>query len=145
MAKPCRGKRGAIAPPSSYSFLLSIFNKENSMHGQCIYIYIYIYNEAAHGFEKRVGLPSSYIFDTCAIRDFTCIGVWLWLLFKVFFVPTCIKMIFFILKKLFLRSAHQNNLKHTKFFLNFTSSLPNRSTRYGSSKNNGSTSPKISY
>jgi len=45
------------------------------MHGQCIYIYIYINNEAADGFEKRVGLPSSYIFDTCAIRDFTCIGV----------------------------------------------------------------------
>jgi hypothetical protein len=142
MAEPCRGKRGQLPPlppiPFSYLFLIK---KILCM----VSVYIYIYNEAADGFEKRVGLPSSYIFDTCAIRDFTCIGVWLWLLFKVFFVPTCIKMIFFILKKLFLRSAHQNNLKHTKFFLNFTSSLPNRSTRYGSSKNNGSTSPKISY
>jgi hypothetical protein len=44
------------------------------MHG-LIYIYIYIYNEPADGFEKRVGLPSSYIFYTCAVRDFTCIEV----------------------------------------------------------------------
>jgi len=65
-------------------------------------------------FEKRVGLPSSYIFYTCVVRDFICIGVWLRLLFKVFFVLKCIKIIFFIFKKLFLRSAHQNNLKHTK-------------------------------
>jgi len=104
VAEPRRGKRGQLPPlppiPFSYLFLIK----------RIIYIYIYIYIE-------WVGLsclPNNYIFYTCAVRNFTCIGVWLWLLFKVFFVPKCIKMIFFIFKKLFLRSAHQNNLKHTK-------------------------------
>ena len=44
-----------------------------------------------------------------------CLRVWLQLFFKVFFVLKCIKMIFFLfLKKLFLRSANQNNPKHIK-------------------------------
>ena len=85
------GARGGNCPPSPDSFLLSVFNKENSM---------------ADGIEKRVGLSGSYIFYTCAVRDFTCIGVWLRLFFKVFFVLKYIKIIFFIFKKLFLRSAH---------------------------------------
>jgi hypothetical protein len=38
--------------------------------------------------------------------------MWLQLVFKVFFMPKCIKIIFF--KKLFLRSAHQNDLKYIK-------------------------------
>jgi len=40
--------------------------------------------------------------------------VWLGLYFKVFFVLKYIKMIFFIFKKSFLKSAHQNDLKHIK-------------------------------
>jgi hypothetical protein len=41
----------------------------------------------------------------------------LWLFFKVFFIYKCIKIIFFfIFKKLFLISAHQNNLKILKKF-----------------------------
>jgi len=39
------------------------------------------------------------------------LGVWLWLFFKVFFILKYIKIIFFIFKKLFLISMHQNNLK----------------------------------
>jgi hypothetical protein len=43
------------------------------------------------------------------------LGVWLWLLFKVFFNWKCIKIIFFfIFKKLFLISAHQNDMKTQK-------------------------------
>jgi hypothetical protein len=43
------------------------------------------------------------------------LGVWLWLFFKVLFVSKCIKIMFFyFFKKLFLRSAHQNNLKQKK-------------------------------
>ena len=38
--------------------------------------------------------------------------IWLQLVFKVFFMPKCIKIIFF--KKLFLRSAHQNDSKYIK-------------------------------
>jgi len=82
----------------------------------CVYIYIYIYHEATDGFEKRVGLPSSYIFYTCAVRDFTCIGVWLQLLFKVFFVPKCIKMMFFyFLKIIFEISASKRSKTYQKF------------------------------
>jgi hypothetical protein len=43
-----------------------------------------------------------------------CLEVYLRLLFKMCFMPKYIKIIFFILKKLFLKSAHQNNLKHKK-------------------------------
>jgi hypothetical protein len=39
--------------------------------------------------------------------------VWLWLPFKLLFTWKCIKIIFF-LKKLFLISAHQNDLKTPK-------------------------------
>ena len=38
--------------------------------------------------------------------------MWLQLLFKVFFIWKCIKIIFFF--KLFLTLAHQNNLKISK-------------------------------
>jgi hypothetical protein len=40
------------------------------------------------------------------------LGVWLRLFFKVFSVLKCIKTMFFL--KLFFRSAHQNDPKHTK-------------------------------
>jgi len=51
----------------------------------------------------------------CMIPWFmACLRVWLRMLFKVFFMPKCIKMMFFIFKKSFLRSAHQNDPKHTK-------------------------------
>jgi len=44
-----------------------------------------------------------------------CLGVWLWLFLKKLFVSKLIKMMFFfIFKKLFLRSAHQNDRKQTK-------------------------------
>jgi len=43
----------------------------------------------------------------------TCLEVWLWLFFKVFLLKY-IKIIFLLLKKLFLRLAHQNNTKHKK-------------------------------
>ena len=43
-----------------------------------------------------------------------CLGVWLRLLFKVFFVLKYIKMMCFIFKKLFLKSTHQNDPKHIK-------------------------------
>jgi len=42
--------------------------------------------------------------------------VWLRLFFKMFFTWKCIKIIFFIFKKLFLISAHQNNLKTPKIY-----------------------------
>jgi hypothetical protein len=46
-----------------------------------------------------------------------CFGVWLQLFFKLFFMPKYIKIIFFfIFLKSFLRSAHQNDPKHTKNF-----------------------------
>jgi len=41
----------------------------------------------------------------------TCLKVWLRLLFKMFFVSKCIKIIYFFY---FLKSAHQNDSKHTK-------------------------------
>jgi hypothetical protein len=47
-------------------------------------------------------------------KNCVCLGVWLRLLFKVFFVLKCIKMMFFIFKKLFLRLTHQNDPKYTK-------------------------------
>jgi hypothetical protein len=40
--------------------------------------------------------------------------VWLRLFFKVFFILKYIKIYFFILKKLFLRSTYQNDSKHAK-------------------------------
>jgi len=40
--------------------------------------------------------------------------VWLRLLFKVLFTWKCIKIFFFIFLKLFLISAHQNNMKTQK-------------------------------
>jgi len=43
--------------------------------------------------------------------------VWLRLFFKVFFIPNCIKIIFFIFLKLFLILPHQNNLKTLKTLL----------------------------
>ena len=46
--------------------------------------------------------------------DLGCLEVWLWLFFKVFFILKCVKIIFFYFLKLFLRSAHQNDRKHTK-------------------------------
>jgi hypothetical protein len=44
--------------------------------------------------------------------------VWLWLSFKVFFIWKCIKIIFFIFKKLVLTSAPQNDLKTPKIYIN---------------------------
>jgi hypothetical protein len=43
-----------------------------------------------------------------------CLRVWLRLFFKVFFTRKYIKIIFFIFKKLFLTSAHQNYMKTLK-------------------------------
>jgi len=43
------------------------------------------------------------------IRKYGC-----WLSFKVIFIQKFIKIIFFIFKKLFLMSAHQNDLKTPK-------------------------------
>jgi hypothetical protein len=37
--------------------------------------------------------------------------VWLWLFFKVLLTQKSMPVIFFIFKKLFLRSAYQNDLK----------------------------------
>jgi len=48
-------------------------------------------------------------------RGLAYLRVRLRLLFKMLFVPKCIKMMFFfILKKLFLRPGHQNDPKYTK-------------------------------
>ena len=44
----------------------------------------------------------------------------IWLLFKIFFIKKYIKIIFFLfLKKLFLISIHQNDLKIHKKYINF--------------------------
>jgi hypothetical protein len=43
-----------------------------------------------------------------------CLEMWLRLLFKVLFTLKYIKIIFFILKKLFLILVYQNNLKTSK-------------------------------
>jgi len=44
----------------------------------------------------------------------------IWLLFKIFFIKKYIKIIFFLfLKKLFLISIHQNDLKTHKKYINF--------------------------
>jgi len=40
------------------------------------------------------------------------LGIWLWLFFKVFFVLEYIKIMIFF--KLFLKSTHLNDSKHTK-------------------------------
>ena len=52
------------------------------------------------------------VLQTHVIR--TCLGKLLWLFFKVFFIQKYIKIIFFIFKKIFLTSAHQNDLKISK-------------------------------
>jgi hypothetical protein len=52
------------------------------------------------------------VLQTHVIR--TCLGKLLWLFFKVFFIQKYIKIIFFIFKKLFLTSTHQNDLKTSK-------------------------------
>ena len=47
------------------------------------------------------------IFFSCflkILREY--LEVWLWLFFKIFFTQKCIKIIFFIFKKLFLISAN---------------------------------------
>ena len=36
------------------------------------------------------------------------------IIFIIFFIPKCIKMIFFYFKKIIFKSAHKNNLKHKK-------------------------------
>jgi hypothetical protein len=52
------------------------------------------------------------------VRYVVFLGVWLRLFFKMFFMLKYIKMMFFFIKKnLFLRSAHQNNLKHIKIII----------------------------
>jgi hypothetical protein len=43
-----------------------------------------------------------------------CLGMWLWFLFKMLFTQKIMSIIFFL--KLFLRSAHQNNLKTSKTY-----------------------------
>ena len=43
-----------------------------------------------------------------------CLGMWLWFLFKMLFTQKIMSIIFFL--KLFLRSAHQNNLQTSKTY-----------------------------
>jgi hypothetical protein len=63
---------------------------------------------------SKLPVPVQYFTSTMTGKHMACLEMWLWLLFKVFFMLKCIKMMFFIFKKLFLRSTHQNDPKHIK-------------------------------
>jgi len=51
------------------------------------------------------------------VRYMVFLGVWLQIFFKKFFMSKYRKIMFFFIKKSFLKSAHQKDLKHIKIII----------------------------